>query len=241
MPKHVFFDLDNTLMLSRTVMAPRHQSAFLRLCQAKDVIVVSGAQESQIKTQIPDRIGATYYILAQMGNYAVHKSGSVLWRESLSEEQTKATRALIQTIHDELDLPVKNEDDLVEDRGSQISYSLIGHHETLEKKYAFDPGNEKRLRILEQKGEAVAALRSVGIDIVPGGTTCLDFFLDGRTKGYNVIRLIEREGWGSNECLYIGDALFPGGNDGSVIGVIPTRAIKDPDETFDVIKSDLLL
>ena len=47
-------------------------------------------------------------------------------------------------------------------------------------------------------------------------------------------------GWNKEECLYVGDALFPGGNDAVVVGVVPTHQIKDPDDTFRFIKENLL-
>jgi phosphomannomutase len=240
MPQHIFFDLDNTLMLSRTTMATQHQALFKKLCDQKDVIVVSGAQESQIRTQIPEEIGASYFVLGQTGNHAVGKDTQTLWKETFTDEQTRAALDLIETIKNELQLSVKDPNDLVELRGSQISYSPIGHHEDLEKKYAFDPGATKRLTILTNHSTDVDHLRSVGIDVVPGGTTCFDFFLAGKNKGYNVMRLIELQGWNKDECLYIGDALFPGGNDETVIGVIPTHAVKNPDETFRFIEENLL-
>jgi phosphomannomutase len=236
MPKHIFFDLDNTLMLSRTVMAEKHQILFKKLCDARDVIVVSGAQESQIRNQIPESIGAHFYVLGQTGNQAIDENGKQIWKEQFSAEQTSATLELIEKIKREMNLTVKDPDDLVEERGAQISYSPIGHHETLEKKYAFDPGAKKRREILTEHADDVRKLQEAGVDVVPGGTTCFDFFLAGKTKGFNVARLIEHEGWKKEDSVYVGDALFPGGNDETVIGVIPTHPVKDPDETFEFVE-----
>jgi HAD superfamily hydrolase (TIGR01484 family) len=232
MPKHIFFDLDNTLMLSRTTMAPAHQPLFRELCEKKDVIVVSGAQESQIRNQIPDSIGAKFFVLGQTGNQALDKDRKQLWKESFTDEQKEATFAFIEVIKKEMGLTVKDPSDLVEDRGAQISYSPIGHHESLENKYAFDPGAAKRKAILAEHATDVTSLAKAGVDVLPGGTTCFDFYLAGRNKGFNVARLIEQEGWTKEDSLYIGDALFKGGNDETVIGVIPTHPVKGPDETF---------
>jgi len=75
---------------------------------------------------------------------------------------------------------------------------------------------------------------------LPGGTTGLDFFLAGHNKGVNVAHFIDRQKWNKEDCLYVGDALFPGGNDACVIGVIPTHAVGGPDETFEYIQECLL-
>ncbi len=240
MPKHIFFDLDGTLTRSRTLMTTPHQELFRELCRKKDVVVVTGGQISQIKQQIPPSFDGEYFALSQSGNHAIAKNGDVLWSERFTPEQTAAIRAFVKTVHDEVALPVKDENDLVEDRGSQISYSLLGHHEDTSKKEAFDPGAQKRLALLTKHKEEVEKLRAVGADVRPGGTTTFDFTIAGKHKGFNITRLIEREGWKKEDCVYVGDALFPGGNDETAIGVVPTHAVKDYNETFDFVKSHLL-
>jgi len=217
-----------------------HQPLFERLCKERDVIVVSGAQESQIRAQIPRIFDGQYFLLAQNGNHCVDKNGSMLWKEELDKAQTTAILSFIANIREELKLVVKNEEDLVELRGAQISYSLIGHHEDLEKKYAFDPDATFRLDILKRHAAEVAGLERHGVEVKTGGTTTIDFFPLGKNKGYNVARLIEHNGWKREDCLYLGDALFPGGNDETVIGIIATQPVKNHNETFDFIEKNLL-
>ena len=228
MPKHFFFDLDGTLTPSRSSMLEEHVPLFETLCNAYDVIVVSGAQESQMRKQLPEK-GARYYMLTQNGNHALAPDNTLLWSEQFTEAQRSAAMSFIDTVRSEIKLEVSDEDDLVEDRGSQISYSLIGHEEKSELKRAFDPDGSKRREILGRHILGIEILSDAGIEVTVGGTTCLDMFLRGKNKGYHVNRLIERNGWDKNECLYIGDALAPGMNDESVVGVIPTKAVKDPD------------
>lgn len=237
MTKHVFFDMDDTLTLSKSVMDEEHVPLFIALCEKSDVIVVSGQDEKNIRRQVPH---GSYYLLTQNGNHAIGKDNSVLWHEEFSQEQKDAIHSFIKTVHDELALDVKDENDLVEDRGSQISYSLIGHHEDVPKKKAFDPDASKRIQIMRERAAEIGALKKLGVEMSAAGTTCFDIMLLGRNKGFNVARLIEREGWSKNDSLYVGDALEPGRNDESVIGVVPTHAVKDHNETFRFIKENLL-
>ncbi|MDR3571822.1 MAG: HAD-IIB family hydrolase [Candidatus Pacebacteria bacterium] len=240
MHKHIFFDMDDTLTLSKSAMDVAHVPLFLELCASHDVIVVSGQDEQNIRRQIPSEADGRYYLLTQNGNHAIDKNGTVMWYEEFSAQQKEAIMAFIKTVHDELALQVKDENDLVEDRGSQISYSLIGHHEEVAKKKAFDPKAEKRIQILREHAAEVDALKQLGVEISAGGTTCFDIILLGRNKGFNVARLIEHEGWKKDESLYVGDALEPGRNDESVIGVIATHAVKDHFDTFRFIKENLV-
>src|SRR3989338_100125 len=237
MLRYFFFDLDDTLTPSRTRMLPEHEGHFGALCERAEVIVVSGAEENQMRAQIPDTFNGMYYLLTENGNHAVHKKGTELWSEGFSPEQKAIVGRFIDTIHDELALPVSDENDLVEDRGSQISYSLIGHHEALEKKRAFDADGSKRKAILAAHPELVQNLEDAGVEVTVGGTTCFDIYLKGRNKGFNVKRLIDHLGWQHEHAIYIGDALEPGRNDESVIGVIATKKVRDHPDTFSFIKS----
>lgn len=239
MTKHFFFDVDKTLTPSRSLMLAEHQLLFSRLCEARDVVTVSGAQESQIRKQIPSSADGKYHILAQSGNHAIMKDGSILWKETLTDEQRSAILQFVDKIRAELALTVKDENDLVEDRGSQISYSLIGHHEDAEKKYAFDPDASLRLSILERHAGDVLSLKDSRVEVKTGGTTTLDFFAWGKNKGFNIARFIERTGWKKENCIYVGDALFPGGNDETVVGIIPTHPVNDHNETFAFIEKEL--
>ncbi len=235
MPRHFFFDLDNTLTPSRAAMKPEHAPIFGRLCREKDVVVVTGGAEEQIQKQIPLPAAGNYYMLSQQGNHAVGKDGTLAWQETVSPEQEEAVRAFADILTRELDLGVADRDDLFENRGSQLAYSTIGFHESNEKKYAYDPDQSKRRALLSAHADDLAKLRAIGIEAMPAGSTTIDFILAGRNKGFNIARWLVREGWQAGDCIYFGDALFPGGNDETVIGVIPTHPVKDPDETFAFI------
>ena len=69
-----------------------------------------------------------------------------------------------------------------------------------------------------------------------GGTTCFDYTAEGKNKGFFVPKLIETMDWNKDESIYFGDALFPGGNDESVIGVIDTQAVVDPADTLSTLQ-----
>ena len=240
MIKHVFFDLDKTLTASRSPMAAAHQELFEALCSKMDVVVVTGGNQAQIREQATPRFDGKYLTLAQSGNHAVEKNGTVLWNDVLSSAQIEATMRFIETLKHHFGINVKDANDLVENRGAQISYSVIGFHESVEKKYAFDPDDSKRQAAIKALASEHAALIAAGVEVVPAGTTTYNFFALGKHKGFNIKRLLEQEKWAADECVYVGDALFPGGNDETVIGVIPTQAVKDPDETFAFIQDKLL-
>jgi hypothetical protein len=71
-----------------------------------------------------------------------------------------------------------------------------------------------------------------------GGSTSIDVTLPGIDKAYGIRKLRDVLGVSIADMLYVGDALFPGGND------YPAREtgatciqVRDPDETKRVIEA----
>jgi hydroxymethylpyrimidine pyrophosphatase-like HAD family hydrolase len=104
-------------------------------------------------------------------------------------------------------------------------------------KEAFDPDHKIRHTLLADLAADVQLLEDAGVEIRSGGTTVLDMFGKGQNKGHNVRAFTELKGWNTADCIYIGDALFPGGNDETVIGILPTHPVKDYRETYEFLSS----
>lgn len=216
---HLFFDLDNTVTRSRSKISTQLKEILNNT--RHDVILVSGAVCPQIAWQVD---GVACYKLGQNGNHALAPDDAILWEEQLSKIDEATIHSHINSIP--RTWAVSDERDLVQDRGCQISYSLLGHNEVLEKKEAFDPKGEVRKQLLTD-----FPFVSDTLDVKIGGTTCFDYTAKGKHKGFYVDLLIKQLGWEKSDCLYFGDMLFPGGNDESVIGVIPTQAVANPEDT----------
>jgi len=125
----------------------------------------------------------------------------------------------------------RDEDDLVEDRECQISYSILGHHEDKNKKERFDTDGKKRAAMLT---EFPLARKDTAARI--GGTTCIDYTHARGRKGDNVKKLVMHLDWRKKNAVYVGDAFYSGGNDESVVGVCDVVAVSDPTETLAVIQ-----
>lgn len=234
MPKYIFFDLDNTLTRSRSPITKEMTVLLKKLSAKHEVLVVSGAEAKQIETQLGKNLTGTYWSMGQNGNRCIDKKGKLIWENKMDWIQKFEVLNYVHTVVTKKLFPNKNVHDLVSDRGCQISYSLIGHNEKIETKEQFDPTQIKRLQLLKR-----FPFKSKNVDVKIGGTTCLDFFIKGKTKGNNVGLLCKEMKWKKSDCLYVGDALFKNGNDETVIGVIPTRSVRDPKETEDVIREIL--
>src|SRR5665213_844911 len=226
MPRHIFFDLDNTLTRSKSPIVAEHEKLLAELGQKKDVVIVSGSSEKNIWGRLTDVSYGTYYSLTQNGNRAFDKDRVLLWERLLSTSQKEAAERFVVLARKHTPTVVPDENDLLEDRGCQMAFSFIGQHADIALKEQFDPDFSKRRKVLEDLRENVAELdREHGLEITIGGTTNFDIYLKGMNKGHNAQELITLKGWRADECLYIGDALFPGGNDETVVGIIPTHEV----------------
>ncbi len=230
MKKHIFFDLDNTLTRSRSPITPSMAKLLRRLAKSHDVIVVSGADKEQIARQLGTGMKRRYISMGQNGNACILPDGTPLWEKRMGWMARAEVYAYALRIYQKTAFMPKDAQDLISDRGCQISYSCIGHHEAVAKKEAFDPDSKIRLALLKK-----FPFQSDTVDVRIGGTTCLDFFLKGSHKGSNIATLLSTMKWKKSECLYVGDCLFPGGNDETVIGVIPTQSVSSPQDTEQVI------
>lgn len=223
---HAFFDLDNTLTRTNSRVTKKMQKKLESLTQ--DIVVVSGATVEQMNDQLNN---FECFVLGQMGNHAMF-GDEELWFEALKPDKTIEIMDHITSTP--RDWEVYDENDLLHDMGCQIAFSLYGFSAPLEEKEAFDPDGSKRKKILE-----AYPLKSEGVEVTISGATQLDYTRKGRHKGHNIARLIEHLGWDSNDCVYFGDALYENGNDHSVVGVIDTIQVSNPQDTYNKV-SELL-
>ena len=238
--QHYFFDFDNTLTRSKSPILPEHETILARLSRGADVVIVSGSSEKNIWSRLTDRSAGGYYSLTQNGNRAYDKDRSLLWERLLSAEQKEAAQRFVALARKHTPTDVPDEEDLLEDRGCQIAFSFVGQHADIALKERFDPDFSRRRAVLRDLEAALRELEEAhGLEITIGGTTNLDIYLKGKNKGHNVEELIKLKGWRPEECLYIGDALFPGGNDETVVGIIPTHSVRDYRETYHYLESQL--
>lgn len=214
--KYLFLDLDDTLCLSRQEVKPNMVAELRRLSENYKIAIVGGRTVEDMMAQIPLNL----LFMGQNGNI-IHQYGGIHWTNELSNKEK---------IYEHVNLLAKEYnfkigDDMLEDRGSQIVVSFVGFHAPYEIKQKFDSDRKIRLEMLKRFPHPNAYVAgTTGIDYIP------------KTKGENIQYYLELEGIKPTECLYIGDALDKGCNDYSVCGVIPTFAVKNPDDTLKFIK-----
>ena len=113
------------------------------------------------------------------------------------------------------------------------TYSALGQQAPLDAKSSWDPDFAKR-----QKIKALLDVSLPDFSVRLGGSTSIDVTLPGIDKAYGIRKLRDILGVATPDMIYVGDALFPGGNDSPVrsTGAVCIQ-VANPDETKRVIET----
>ena len=219
LPRLVAFDLDDTLAASKSPLDPRMAALMVRLLGAVEVCVISGGQIAQFHMQLIDNLDnvsdealAGLHLMPTCGTqYYRHIEGS--WTQIYAELLTdpEKTSALIAVEATARELGYWESDTwgpILEDRGSQITFSALGQAAPVAAKTAWDPSGEKKNTLRE----AVQALLP-DLEVRSGGSTSVDITRRGIDKAYGMNKLAALTGVSLDEMLFVGDRLDENGND----------------------------
>lgn len=260
-PRLVAFDLDETLAPSKSVLPGPMAAALRSLLDVVPVCVISGGRFSQFHDQVLAHLGANgdqlshLHLMPTCGTrYYVHASPDAAagaaghaedgdWRlvyaNDLTPAQVDRGFAVVEAEARRLGLwEERTWGAILENRGSQITFSALGQEAPIDAKRAWDPTGEKRAALRD----AVAPLLP-GLEVRSGGATSIDITLEGVDKAYGLKRLAAVTGIGLERMLFIGDRLDPEGNDYpvKVLGV-PCHAVtgwRDTAEFVTALAGDL--
>lgn len=240
MKRLVAFDLDGTLTASKQPLQSWMGDAIAALLAVIDVAIISGADWSRFGVQVTTRLpsGADVSRLWLMPTTGTrlfrHRGGR--WQMDYAEifgadEKRHILAAFDASLAASGFAPERSWGERIEDRGSQITFSALGQQAPIHAKEVWDPDHVKRKII-----QAELKTRLPGLSINIAGATSIDVTRAGVDKGYALARLAEASGFPLEAMLFIGDAIFPGGNDyPAKAGGVDTVRVRDPEESFAVI------
>ena len=241
MKKLIVFDLDGTLAASKSPLDAEMSLLLHDLLRVTKVAVISGGAwlqfEKQVLSHLPqDERLARLSILPTCGTqFFQYVSG---WKRLYAEdftvdEKEKIVSSLNKAVATAAFPVEKTWGETIEDRGSQITYSALGQQAPLEEKEKWDSDLAKRKKIKTILDTLIPEF-SVRI----GGSTSIDVTKPGIDKAYGIRKLSSILGISVKEMVYVGDALFVGGNDypAEQAGVI-SIPVQGPSETKRVIEA----
>lgn len=241
MKKLIVYDLDGTLAESKSSLDAEMSARLHDLLGVMKVAVISGGDwpqfEKQLLAHLPqdDRL-LNLSLLPTCGTkfFRYSSEWEKLYEEDFTADQREKILSSFKKALAAAGFKVeKTWGDVIEDRGSQITFSALGQQAPLEEKDKWDPDYTKRKKI---KGLLDTFIPEFSVRM--GGATSIDVTKPGIDKAYGIRKLRDILGISLNEMIYIGDALFPGGNDypAEQAGVT-SIPIRDPRETKRVTET----
>ncbi len=242
--KIIIFDLDGTLTKSKSNLDKEMAALISELLRQRYVAVTSGCSFQQLETQFLSKLpkntdlrnlflfptcsaSAYYYDTRRSGFFRAYSN-------LLPKHAIKRIVQSFEFVFKEIGYvhPKKTYGQVFENRGSQLTFSALGQKAPLHLKQKWDPEQKKRLKI-----RRLLKTYLPDFEIAIGGTTSIDVTKKNVNKTLCVKKLKERLCVDRKNMLYVGDALFRGGNDYIMRSTgIRCISVSGPEETKTLIK-----
>lgn len=245
----VVFDLDGTLTPSKSYIEPEMVGLLLRLLEEKKVAVIGGGKYGQFKEQFLKKFPprdlrfANLFLFPTTSNafYRYRNGWKNVYTLALSRtEKANIRKAFRETLKEVNYVPPKKIYGVaLEDRGTQMSFSPLGQD-------VVAALGKKGIRLKEQWKEKNDALRFriaklLGkrlphLEVHVGGLTTIDVTRKGIDKAYGVRQIEKHLHVPIRKMVFIGDALFPGGNDYAARRTgVECFPVRGPEDTKKII------
>lgn len=241
-PKLIAFDLDDTLAPSKSPMDPRMAELMIRLLDASEVCVISGGQINQFRTQFVDSLPsadadtlARLHLMPTCGTqyYRYQADGwQQVYAENLTSSERDSALAAVERIAKELGYwETETWGPILEDRGSQVTFSALGQAAPVHAKSQWDPSGTKKNALRDAVQAALPDL-----EVRSGGSTSVDITRRGIDKAFGMRRLAGITGISLDDMLFVGDRLDENGNDYPVKALgVQCIAVTDWEHTAEVV------
>ena len=247
--KIIAFDVDGTLTASKTLITDSMADLIKKLIQKKMVVSIAGGSFHQLETQfLPPFLNDSsmlpfiknFTLLPTSGSQRyeyneVNKKWEMTDKEPLpAEAKQRAIKLLEEVIADpQYEIPKNPYGEIIEDRDTQITFTPNGQQAPVAVKLVFDPDRKKREKIV-----AMLEPKLPELTLLINGTSSIDILSKGFNKAVGLTRFLNKANFKKEDVLFVGDGLFPGGNDYSVFEAgFDTIAVKNPEETELIIKA----
>jgi HAD superfamily hydrolase (TIGR01484 family) len=246
----VVFDLDGTLAPSKSPLEPSMSRALTALLQKKKVAVIGGGSYEVFTEQFVEHLDCPKPLLANLFLFPTtstafyrYKRGkwTKVYRKTLSAaDKKKIMRAFADAFEETGYVPPKKlYGTMIEDRGSQVTFSALGQDVVTKlgkkglkmKEQWFKDNQPLRLKMVKVMARVLPKF-----EVRSGGLTSIDVTQKGIDKAYGVRQIEKVLKVPIKKMIFIGDALYKGGNDAAAKKTgVQTIATTGPKETIKII------
>lgn len=236
------FDLDGTLASSRQPMAPAMVSRFSALTNRVTVALISGGGMDVVTSQVLDVLDESadrsrLHVMPTSGSRYYRWNGmswSLVYAHDFDTAETAHIVDVMERRAHELGLwPDHAWGALIENRGSQITFSALGQQAPVAIKEQWDRDGAKKRALVEALRRDLPRLA-----VRAGGLTSVDVSKQGLDKAFAVRTLAETLQIDVGSMVFVGDRMTPDGNDYPAVeaGAIGLR-VRDPEDALGLMDS----
>ncbi len=251
----IVFDLDGTLVQTKSPMDEEMTSLFSKLLEVKKVAVIGGGkyqvfQELFVKhLKVSKKLLEKLFLFPTTGTAFYHYQSG--WKKNYALTLTEAEVAKITKAFGEVFVeigykhPEKTYGKLIENRDSQVSFSVFGQDlvkvlgpKGVAMKEEWLKNNLKlKMRIAKLVGQKLPKF-----EVKAAGFTTIDVTKRGIDKAYGLKQMQKYLKIPIKKMFFVGDAMFAGGNDHAVIKTgVDYKPVASPTETKQIITEILRL
>lgn len=237
----VVFDLDGTITESKSPMDSEMSDLLTRLLAKKMVAIISGGAFIQFERQLPalkcsEELLKKLFFFPTTGTRFYRFTDH--WEEIYADEMTEAERTKIKESFEkafkdvDYQHPAQLFGEVIEDRGTQITFSALGQQAPLELKKQWRETQDRRPEIVKALEKYLP-----DFEVKMPGVTSIDVTRKGIDKAYGIGKIETLIGIPVSNMVFVGDALYEGGNDYAVKRTgVDTVAVANPTETKQLLK-----
>lgn len=248
--KLIVFDMDGTLVETKSIMDDEMAGLLCQLLTVKQVAVIGGGKYGLFREQLIRRLNCPKELLVNLFLFPTTSTAFYRynhgWKKVYSLELSLGERVMIKKAFQEAfkeinyQKPEKTYGQVIEDRRTQVTFSVfgqdlvrvLGNEGVRLKKEWKDKHTDIKLKLAE-----AVQRRLPNLEVRTAGYTSIDVTRKGIDKEYGIRQIEKYLKVPIENMLFIGDALFPGGNDSAVLrtGVLCFE-VKEVGDTKNVIR-----
>lgn len=246
----VVFDLDGTLIRTKSPMDAEMSKLLVRLLDIRPVAVIGGGKYQVFKELFVHRLKAPARLLKNLflfpttstTFYRYNHAWKRIYAHHLTPVQVARIKNAFNQVFKEIGYkhPKKTYGTIIENRGTQVSFSVygqdlvkvLGNKGVLMKEKWLKDNLELKMKIAR-----LVAKKIPDLEVRAAGFTTIDVTKKGIDKAYGMKQIQKHLRIPIKKMLFIGDAIFPGGNDYAVVRTgVDYIQVSGPDETKKLIR-----
>lgn len=246
----IVFDLDGTLAPTKSPMDKEMSKLLGQLLSVKKVAVIGGGKYGIFKTQFLQQLKCSKSLFKNLflfpttatSFYKYYNGWQKVYALELSQlEKAKIKQAFSQVFREiGYQPPKKLYGKVIEDRGTQVTFSALGQDVVevlgkrgiyLKEKWTRDNTDTK------MKIARLLAKKLPNLEVRAAGYTSIDVTKKGIDKSYGLRQIEKYLHVKIKNMLFVGDAIFPGGNDYAVVKTgVDYMQVSGPEQAKKIIR-----